>query len=507
MTQIEATKRNANRSGKKSAKGSAKRESFTQSLPQVMFVGGICSIAFFGLIALGPLDHPVLRRYCTSHPVAIACVCLFFTGLATLISKWYFSVSQSNILPKAAHALRQILKEGSQVEHSQRSRWLEANWNSLAAAVRDSWFGTRLDALLELQISRGKRHQLESDLDALALAESDRQHDSYGLLRIINWAMPMLGFLGTVLGISQTLGQLDTELLATQQQAAMNELTAGLYVAFDTTAIALILTVALMFLQFGVSRLELRVVEQINEVQKRELVSFLGVDPYDAQATLLAPVRDMTESLVGTISKLVEQQVALWQTSMTESQKQWADWTNKAADAIETSVGHTIGTALTDHAKTLKQLQDESHSHLDTRWQQWQTTLSEQARTLQNQQKELAEHGETLCSVLSQTERLLESTTDLKRLEETIADRVDHLENAERIENATQTLGEAIAYLGTSLERSGILRGAPIRPRNKNRPSPEDFESSSKTPESLGTTGEAGEQGSPKAPSSERKAA
>ncbi|MEM8732796.1 MAG: MotA/TolQ/ExbB proton channel family protein [Planctomycetota bacterium] len=477
MTQSEEPQRNGNRTGRRAGNGqragqgkrTAKRESFTQALPQVMFVGGLCSAVFFGLIALGPLDYPVLRRYCTSHPVAIACVCLFFTGLTTLVSKWYFSFSQSTALPKAASALRQILKEGKQVEHHQRSRWLEANWNSLAASVRNSWFGTRLDALLELQISRGKRHQLESDLDSLALAESDRQHDSYGLLRIINWAMPMLGFLGTVLGISQTLGQLDTELLATQQQAAMNELTAGLYVAFDTTAIALILTVALMFLQFGVSRMELRVVEQINEIQKRELVPFLGVDPYDAQATLLAPVRDMTESLVSTISKLVEQQVALWQSSMTESQKQWTDWTSRAAEAMETSVGHTIGNALTKHADTLKELQDEAHGHLDTRWQQWQTTLSEQARTLQSQQKELAEHGETLCSVLTQTERLVESTTDLKRLEETIAERVDHLENAGRIEDATQTLGEAIAYLGTSLERSGVLRGAPIRPRNKTR--------------------------------------
>ena len=466
MTQIEATKRNANRSGKRSAI----RESFTQALPQVMFVGGMCSVAFFGLIALGPLDHPILRRYCTSHPVAIACVCLFFTGMAMLLSKWYFAISQSSTLPKAAQALHQILKEGKPVEHHQRSRWLEANWNSLAAPVRDGWFGTRLAALLQLQISRGKRHQLESDLDSLAMAESDRQHDSYGLLRIINWAMPMLGFLGTVLGISQTLGQLDTELLATQQQAAMNELTAGLYVAFDTTAIALILTVALMFLQFAVSRLELRVVEQINDIQKRELVPFLGVDPYDAQATLLAPVRDMTEKLIGTVSKLVEQQVTLWQTSMAESQKQWTDWTGRAAEAMETSVGHTIGKALTEHAGTLKELQEEAHAHLDTRWQQWQTTLSEQARALQSQQKELAEHGQTLCSVLEQTERLVDGTSDLKRLEETIAERVDHLENAGRIEQATQTLGEAIAYLGTSLERSGVLRGAPIRPRNKTRP-------------------------------------
>ena len=38
---------------------------------------------------------------------------------------------------------------------------------------------------------------------------SDANHDVLQLVRIIIWAIPMLGFLGTVVGITETLGGLD----------------------------------------------------------------------------------------------------------------------------------------------------------------------------------------------------------------------------------------------------------------------------------------------------------
>lgn len=328
-------------------------------------------------------------------------------------------------------------------------------------------------AVVQLQVSRGRRHQLESDLQSLAEAEVDRQHESYSLLRIINWAMPMLGFLGTVLGISQTLGQLDTQLLATQQQEAMNELTAGLYVAFDTTAIALILTVFLMFVQFAVSRFELNLLSNVHAESTQELVTFLGADPYDAQATLLAPVRDMATDLVEAVRQLTENQATIWNRSIAESQQQWADWTIAAAENIESGMGDTIAAALDRHVTSLRELTEVATGHLDSRWQQWQTTLSEQARVIQSQQKELAQQTMTLQSLVDSTNSLIESTVDLRKLEEVIQESVSRLENLGRLEEATLCMGEAVTVLATSLERAGIIRGMPVKPRTSRVGTPE----------------------------------
>ncbi len=99
---------------------------------------------------------------------------------------------------------------------------------------------------------RQLRH-LEEDLRDLAELDSHRQNDSYGLVRIISWPCPCLDFSDTVIGISETLGQMDMKQLASGSQEAMNSLTAGLYVAFDTTAVGLVLTMLALFAMFGVS--------------------------------------------------------------------------------------------------------------------------------------------------------------------------------------------------------------------------------------------------------------
>ena len=113
--------------------------------------------------------------------------------------------------------------------------------------------------------------RLDDELKYLADMDAARQHDSYALVRIIIWATPMLGFLGTVVGITQALGDLDPKMLATSIQTAMDGLLAGLYVAFDTTALALSLSILLMFFQFFVDRVESQLLLMVDTRVNEEL--------------------------------------------------------------------------------------------------------------------------------------------------------------------------------------------------------------------------------------------
>lgn len=432
-------------------------ESFSLSLPPLFLIGLGLAASFFGLILFGPFDSTLLRRYCLGHPIAVSCVCLFFVGCVALVIKWTQALLQQQLTNKATSSLEQLAAEGADVSSSRRAQWLEANWQSLSTAIRDSWLGMRVRQIVEMQISRGRQHQLESDLKRTSEADGDRQHDSYSLVRIINWAMPMLGFLGTVLGISQTLGQLDTQKLATQQQDAMNELTAGLYVAFDTTAIALILTVVLMFIQFAVSRLELKQLSIIDTVCHRELIQFLGSDPYHAQENLLAPVREMCEQLTDSVESIVKQQAHLWAQTIAESRQQWQTQVDTSAAHIDEAMGNRIEHSLNQHAQQLTELAQAGEENADRRWQQWHTTLGNQARLMQDQQKEIT----LQCDYLQQ---LISSISDIPQLEEQIQASLERLENVQRLENASMCIGEAVAVLATSLERSGLIRGVPVRP-------------------------------------------
>lgn len=434
------------------------REAFFLALPPVLLLGAALAAIFFGLIIAGPLEHPILVRYCLSHPVAIASVSLFFVGIVTLVFKWYQVTTQLAVTRKTIATLNRLTTDGQDVSPVKRPEWISAHWSSLPKELVASWFSSRLMRILDMQISRGRRTHLDTDLKHLAEADADRQHDSYSLLRIINWAMPMLGFLGTVLGISQTLGQLDTKMLATQQQEAMNQLTAGLYVAFDTTAIALVLTVFLMFVQFGVSRLELRLLAKIDEKIETGLIGFLSVDPFDTHDSLLQPIREMTQELIQSVGELVEKQAVLWGKSIAESQSQWSAWTESASKKAEDKIHSNLSEALALHVEALQTLQDDGFQKTETRWKQWQTTLSDQSRQVQNQQQQTNLQTELL-------HKLVESTTDLRKLEDVIHESVVRLDQVGRIEEAAVCVGDAVALMATSLERAGVIRGAPTKPR------------------------------------------
>jgi hypothetical protein len=226
----------------------------------------------------------------------------------------------------------------------------------------------------------------------------------------------------------------------------------------DTTVLALSLTLGILFFQFVVFRTERDLLEKIDMGIQDTLIEFLAADPHDAEENLLAPVKQMSADLVATIHQIVEQQANIWSRSISESQRQWSNWTQAASECIASNLTETITGALKNHASRLEKIQEEGSRQIDTRWQQWQTTLSDQARAMSSQQKELIRQTDSI-------QQLVSATTDLRKLEDAILESVGRLENIHRLEDASQCVGEAVAVLATSLERAGIIRGAPVRPR------------------------------------------
>lgn len=74
-------------------------------------------------------------------------------------------------------------------------------------------------------------------------AEADRLDSELSLLRYIAWAIPAIGFIGTVRGIGDALAQAHRAM-----QGDLSGVTQGLGTAFNSTLIALLLSLVLMFL-------------------------------------------------------------------------------------------------------------------------------------------------------------------------------------------------------------------------------------------------------------------
>ncbi len=91
--------------------------------------------------------------------------------------------------------------------------------------------------------------------DVFSQAEKSLDNIEYSNINYITWAIPSLGFLGTVLGISQALSNSDEVVKApdvASQALAITDVTTYLGVAFDTTLVALICSIPLFFLIQGI---------------------------------------------------------------------------------------------------------------------------------------------------------------------------------------------------------------------------------------------------------------
>jgi biopolymer transport protein ExbB/TolQ len=78
---------------------------------------------------------------------------------------------------------------------------------------------------------------------ALCDAESDRLDSELSMVRYIAWAIPSIGFIGTVRGIGDALGQAHQAV-----EGNIAGVTQSLGVAFNSTFIALLISIGLMFL-------------------------------------------------------------------------------------------------------------------------------------------------------------------------------------------------------------------------------------------------------------------
>lgn len=88
---------------------------------------------------------------------------------------------------------------------------------------------------------------IESNLEALAV----RQDSENTMIRYLIWAIPSIGFIGTVRGIGQALSQADQALAGD-----ISGMTNSLGVAFNSTLVALLISIFLMFLFHQLQRLQ-----------------------------------------------------------------------------------------------------------------------------------------------------------------------------------------------------------------------------------------------------------
>ena len=138
---------------------------------------------------------------------------------------------------------------------------------TLPASEQDRLYPrTLLAALRRFRVTRSVQ-DVSSVVDSVCEMETDRLDSELALVRYIAWAIPSIGFIGTVRGIGEALG-----LAHKAVEGDITGVTAALGVAFNSTLIALMLSIVLMFVLYQLQLMQERLVLDTNSASNRNLI-------------------------------------------------------------------------------------------------------------------------------------------------------------------------------------------------------------------------------------------
>ena len=126
-------------------------------------------------------------------------------------------------------------------------------------------------ALMRFQMT-GNIQSANDAVAAVCDTESERLDSELSMIRYIAWAIPSIGFIGTVRGIGAALGQAHEAM-----QGNIAGVTSSLGVAFNSTFVALLISMVVMFFMHQLQLIQERLVHDSQRHCETQLLRFLKV--------------------------------------------------------------------------------------------------------------------------------------------------------------------------------------------------------------------------------------
>ena len=225
----------------------------------------------------------------------------FFWGMAILYLK-YFKIKHQE---RAALLNLFPSNIGEVVDSSTVGSFID-NIYDMPASMRDSIIVNRIRKALELFEARNSKSEAEAMLNSLSAVDANRSTGSFALVKVFLWAIPILGFIGTVQGLAQAVGSLNIDASdPAALKAAIGNLTGGLGIAFDTTLLGLILSMFLSFPLALIQKQDEDALTMIDTFCSEKLLPKLNEEsskPDDSSVSLLAQAENLPE-MVNSLAK------------------------------------------------------------------------------------------------------------------------------------------------------------------------------------------------------------
>jgi biopolymer transport protein ExbB/TolQ len=222
---------------------------------------------FFALLAYVCLGTPWLKPFAV---VFLRPGNLYTTGPATFLFLWSLSLlllkRQKLGYQERALALAAVPSGPDFVLNETSARAVLDRIHGLVDHPRHFILLNRIDRALANLRNIGGLSDVSTILKSQAENDENQIASSYTLIGGMVWAIPVLGFIGTVQGLSAAIGTFTQTLAASNDIGAIKSnlqgVTSGLSTAFETTLVALVMA---LFLQLYVSALQKRETDFLDE--------------------------------------------------------------------------------------------------------------------------------------------------------------------------------------------------------------------------------------------------
>lgn len=184
---------------------------------------------------------------------------------------------------------------------------------------QDSYLVNRVVRGLEHFRVRNSASEVASILSSQGEIDATTVASSYTMTKVFIWAIPILGFIGTVIGISSAVGGFSGSLDATDDVAklkeSLNGVTGGLATAFDTTLVALVMSLLVKFPTSSLQKQEEGLLNGIDDYCNENLLKRLddGRGGVEGGMTSDAALEAWTRRMEAMGTKLSQQVVDGWE--------------------------------------------------------------------------------------------------------------------------------------------------------------------------------------------------
>ncbi|NIL96286.1 MAG: hypothetical protein GTO62_03875 [Planctomycetales bacterium] len=399
--------------------------------------GALFTLGFYVMIRKGFIDNPWITRYFASHPVEYIATTMFFVGLAAL---WLKSRQLRHEPDEpdelVAAVLGDVPAERQPLEDvDQLLERLEQEGDD----YRKSHLVRRLHEALSFLERTGQVNGLEEQLRNLAETDEHRAHESYALVRVVISTIPILGFLGTVVGITRAVAQLAQVVGELSFEQAINSVVSGLSVAFDTTALALGLSIVLIFAMFYMTRKERGCLARVEALVGDALIGRFRAPDADHDATVEA-VQRMTGEMVRQTEQLVQRQAELWQQSLEQAHQRWSTMAGRSQQQLEGALQGALQNSLDAHATRLEKAEVDAEQRVGRYWQEMLSMLDKSTQALGAQYDELRRQGEVMHKAVDATGRIIQ-------LEDALNQNLSALRQTHHFDETINSLAAAIHLL------------------------------------------------------------